>query len=172
MRGLGWLVGLFGSTYSAVGWAFRHADHNPYPVPAWVRNIVSPDIEPPERSEPHPAMAEFSGEDYHLVAGKALADVQTIPGIDWPLLEVAFAQDSSVRAIAANKVADSLDNKYPHEYVSLVCYGWRYTQKIRPSILIQVSGKSESTELRWRADIQEKLAEMFDREIGIIDRKC
>lgn len=171
-RGLAWIMDIFGCADSALAWAFKHTYRSHYPAPPAFRMVHIPDVEPVIHSDPHPAMVDFDGDDYEVEASRVLHDAQQIPGIDWPMLEIAYSLDNNARLRAIEAVRDRIGQRYPYPYFQLVAYSWRQSRRVKPSLLVALSGKADRTEREWRDKIQGELAEALESALQHIERNA
>jgi len=167
MRGLNWLVDRLGPI-GALDWSFRQQGMNHYGPMAMFRDVVIPDLSIPDKIEPHPDMVDFDMTDRMAISGEALSQCKAIPGINYSLIELAFSYDEKERLRAVQSVKNQYFDQYPITYLNAVCLSWMRTYKMRPAILLALSGVSDTTERKWRGKILEELKDIFDKEIGRI----
>jgi len=193
MRGLDYMIDLFGSIESVLPWAFRHQSHNPYGITWLGKNIVTPDMEPAPEIIPHEDLTDWGPDDYRTVASQCLLDCRKIVGKRWPIVVLAFDSYSFDNRIMA---ATSLHHRikkgnelYPQSYFLAVAVPWSITNKISDKLLISLINHGQKkghkkqskrqhakdlecttrTERRWRENIISNMESMLDTAIAMID---
>ena len=167
--GLIWMVGTFGSLDGVIAWAIRHQSTNLYGYLPAYRDVLTPNISPEPRPEPHSAMAEWGPDDYRVVSSTVLRDVRRLAGADWPILVLAYnSYCSSERLRAANDIYASQASHMPRNYwIACACL-WRITSRVRSRMLRLLAGDvAPSTERNWRGSITSALERALE---GALDK--
>jgi len=157
-------------------WAFRHQAHNPYGMTWLGKNVVTPDMELVPKIIPHEALEGWNIEDYRTVSGHCLKDVKKIVGKHWPIIVLGFDSYTPERRLqCAISMHDRIrygkrQRLYPKPYFLAISTTWRVTSKVRPSLLVELSGVSRVAESSWRGDITGKLDANLDKVLKKLDK--